>query len=412
MTPYTAFEYLLIDIANQYGLDKLIFEERLTWSKKFFNDLENMVDTAENPPLYQKAVMALRKVQRGEATGHMVGLDATCSGIQVMSVLTGCEVGANATGLVDPDRRADAYTQTIEEMNRILGGGVPVDRADAKHAMVASFYGSKKTPKEVFGDDTPELNAFYQAAQRVAPGAWDLLQVLLDSWQPYALLHEWKLPDGYDARVKVMEKVSARIEVDELAHASFTYEFYDNIGTRKGLSNVANLVHSVDAYILRSMHRRCNYDQTMVEDAARLIEIELLERHLNGESLAVEKDDDVAYYVEQYKRSSLADVVILPYLDSDNIRQLSTQHLQSLSGIVHGMLQYRPFDLVTVHDEFRAHPNHLNHVRYQYKEIMAEIAESYLLDDLLSQIHGMPCHFPKLSVDLNTKIRKSNYGLC
>lgn len=42
-----------------------------------------------------------------------------------------------------------------------------------------AFYGSKAKPKEIFGEDTPELNAFYQAAQQVAPGAWELLQDLL-----------------------------------------------------------------------------------------------------------------------------------------------------------------------------------------------------------------------------------------
>jgi len=79
-----------------------------------------------------------------------------------------------------------------------------------------SFYGSKAVPKELFGEDTPELNAFYKAAHQVAPGAWELLQDLLASWQPYTLSHEWKLPDGFDAKVKVMAKREARIEVDEL----------------------------------------------------------------------------------------------------------------------------------------------------------------------------------------------------
>ena len=29
---YTGFEYLLIDCANAYGLDKLLFEDRIQWA--------------------------------------------------------------------------------------------------------------------------------------------------------------------------------------------------------------------------------------------------------------------------------------------------------------------------------------------------------------------------------------------
>jgi len=42
---------------------------------------------------------------------------------------------------------------------------------------------------------------------------------------------------------------------------------------------------------------------------------------------------------------------------------------------------------------------------------MAEIAQSMLLDDLLSQIHGRAGVFPKMTYDLADHIRESNYGL-
>ena len=227
-------------------------------------------------------------------------------------------------------------------------------------------------------------------------------------------MHRWVLPDGFDARIKVMKKVETRIEVDELDHATFTYEFYENEGTKSGLSNAANLTHSVDAYILRSMHRRCNYDREMVEKAARVIEIEMIIRSLNknmGARLFV-KNKKIAYYVEQYERSSIADVVILPYIDIDTISMFSQKHLEDLAEIINGMLQYKPFELVTIHDEFKAHPNNVNWVRWQYKEILAQIADSNVLDDLLSQLYEVPGNFPKLSTNLGDLIKRSNYALC
>lgn len=415
MMKFTGWQYLLIDVANQFGhnLDKLLFEERIQWATDNLADLEALVDQAEEKtrPLYLKAVMAVRKAQQGLPTGHMVGLDACCSGIQVMSALTGCVAGANSTGMVNPNERADAYSKTTAVMSDTLGGSVDVSRGDAKQALMTSFYGSKKTPKDIFGEDTPELEAFYQAAMVVAPGAWELLQDLLASWQPFALAHSWKLPDGYDARVKVMVKQSARIEVDELDHATFTYEYYDNEGEKKGLSNVANVTHSMDAWVLRSMHRRCNYDREVAENAADLIQYTRMERMAGAAQRTHDVPSKTAYYIAQYERSTLADIVILPWLDPLSVQCLSNEHLAALAKILEGMLAYRPFPLVTVHDEFKAHANNLNNVRWQYREILAEIAESNVLDDILSQLHGCPGTFNKLSFNLPEQIRKSNYAL-
>lgn len=413
---YSGWQWLLIDAANNFGLDKKLFEERIQWAEANLAILEQLADQAETKPLYIKAVMAIRKAQLGQPTGHMVGVDGVCSGIQIMSVLTGCVAGARSTGLIDPNVRADAYSACTKAMANILQGAVNVTRKQAKAALMTSFYGSKAQPKSIFGEDTPELSAFYQAAMEIAPGAWELLQDLLASWQPYALVHAWKLPDGYDARVKVMQKVEARIEVDELDHATFTYEFYENVGSKTGLSNVANMTHSMDAYVLRCMHRRCNYDAQVVDYADQCIEAELLQRSMYGNPEQDLIDEfmtpKIRYYLDQYERSGLADVVILPHLDQANVTCLSTEHLKALAKIIAGMQQYKPFPLVTVHDEFKAHANNINWVRWQYKEILAEIAESNVLDDLLSQIHGEPGTFNKLSFNLADQIRQSNYGLC
>ncbi len=411
MKNYSGYQWLLIDIANQFGLDKEVFEKRIEWATENLSVLESLADQADTKPLYMKAVMALRKAQQGIPTGHLVGVDAVCSGVQIMSVLTGCVSGAKATGLVDPNVRADAYTEVTKVMKDILGTSVNVSRADAKAALMTTMYGSKAKPKEIFGEDTPELDAFYAAAFKVAPGAWELLQDLLASWKPFALSHQWKLPDGFDVKVKVMVKKDARVEVDELDHATFTYEFYENQGIEKGLSNVANVVHSVDAYILRCIQRRCNYDFDTVEKVAQIIEMELIGRSL-GNGVCLPTNSRISYYIDQYERSGVADVVIIPCIDEDSVRCLSAEHLQALATITSGMLKYKPFEVVTVHDEFKCHPNNVNHLRQQYVNVLAELAESNLLDDLFTQLYGKPVTYTKLSKNLGTLIRSSEYGLC
>lgn len=410
MKTFTGWQYLLIDVANNFGLDKKLFEERIQWAEQNLNQLEDLLDQAETKPLYLKAVQAVRKAQQRIPTGHLVAMDATCSGVQIMSVLTGCIKGATATGLVDPNRRADAYSDLNQTMNGLLGNGFSIPRGDSKQALMTSCYGSKKVPKVIFGDDTPELAAFYKAVEIVAPGAWELLQDLLDSWQPYALAHEWKLPDGFDAKVKVMDMQETRIEVDELDHATFTYQYAVNEGSERGRANVANVIHSVDGFILRELIRRCDYDAGIVSYANKLIEAELLNRHLNGWT-PVQGESDINYYCEQFTRSGQASVVILPYLNSHSIEHLGTTHLKMLKNITNHMLSYKPFPVITIHDSFAAHANNVNHVRHWYKEILAELADSELLSDLLSQIHGTPGTYPKLSQDLSKYIRQSNYSL-
>ena len=58
----------------------------------------------------------------------------------------------------------------------------------------------------------------------------------------------------------------------------------------------------------------------------------------------------------------------------------------------------------------KAHVNNIDQVRFHYKEIMAELAESNLMNDLLTQLGSKPVNKPVSN--LSSLIRNSNYGLC
>lgn len=419
MQTFTGWQYLLIDAANAYGLDKLEFEPRISWAENALPMLEQLYVTCPKKtlPLFVKATIAIRKAQKGIPTGHLVGFDAVCSGMQIMSVLTGCEAGAKATGLIDKDRRPDAYTDVTKAMNSLLGITMAVDRDDAKSATMTSLYGSKAQPKNIFGDGTKELAAFYDAMNIVAPGPWQLLQALLASWQSHALSHSWTLPDGFEAKVKVMDKVETRIEVDELEHSSFTYEYRINrglpLGHAKSKSNAANVVHSFDAYVLRSVHRRCNYDPILVEQSYEMLAKEASWRQAGGAKMTQHDElSDLGRYIELWEQTQMADVVILPHLDPDNVNQLPDELLTKLMLMTASMLQYKPFEVVTIHDEFKCHPNHMNALRAVYRNILADLADSEALSFVLSSIHGHSGRVTKITPNLSQKIRESNYALC
>ncbi len=412
MQTYSAFEYLCIDIANQSGLDKALFPDRVTWVLDNINRLEYLDTPRKERPLYLKAVQTLRKAQRNEPTGHLVGLDACCSGMQIMSVLSGCEEGCKATNLINTGERRDAYTEVTKAAAIELGEAINIERADIKSAQMTHLYGSRKIPKELFGADSPELEAFYAANWVVCPGANEVLQDLLGSWQPYALVHGWKLPDNYHARVKVMEKVETRIEVDELDHATFSYEYYVNCGVKKDVKNAANVIHSIDAYILRSMHRRCNYDVQVMGRFGYFCHAERKRRYMGelpSEALAVTLPHHV--YMERFEATNMVDAVIFEHLDEFTIMELTDRHLDALEELFHRMTAYEPFELVTVHDEFKCHPKNCNTMRQTYIDLFAELAESRVLEDVFLQLTGHECFYANKLQGLGDLIRQSEYAL-
>lgn len=136
MKEFNPMQYLAIDIANCYGLNKLNFEDRIDWVKTNEKYLEDYQDQAEEPLLYYKAVKALRDVQAGKPIGHTVALDSTSSGLQLMSAVMRCKSGASLTGLIDPDTRTDAYTLITEKLNAKLDSELVIPREDSKKAVM------------------------------------------------------------------------------------------------------------------------------------------------------------------------------------------------------------------------------------------------------------------------------------
>ncbi len=408
MQQFTPFQYMLIAVANTAGHDKMTYPERIQWATDNFKELESI--KADEPYLYAKAVKALRDVVAGKPTNNIVHFDAICSGIQLLSAMTGCVEGAKVTGLINTGKRPDAYTSVLKAMQEFLGAEINVERADVKQAVMTSVYGSKAKPKEVFGENPVVLQAFYTATSKVAPGAFEMLEILRNTWQPFALSHDWLLPDGFNAKVKVMVAESKRLEIDELDHHYVSAEFKVNEGTEKGLSNIANVTHSVDAYMLRSMVRACSYNPIHIRDVRSQITRELLERSNGGKAM------DSSYFpldlITIAEKSGIADLRILEFIDADTILSVPTWVLKRLLKDCNTMLEYKPFDLVTIHDSFGCLPTNMNHVRYWYNEMLARIAESDVTQWILRQLYESDeLVFEKDSNDLAKYIREADYAL-
>lgn len=145
MINYSPIEYICIDIANCVGPqgdmlgDKDTFENRIQWVKDNVHQLSSFEDKADDKYQFIKAVHALQETLKGNAIGHTVALDAICSGISLMSAMTGCIKGCKATGLINTGMRPDAYSLVTAEMNKILLKqglvALAVSRSKAKDAV-------------------------------------------------------------------------------------------------------------------------------------------------------------------------------------------------------------------------------------------------------------------------------------
>ncbi len=256
MQKFTGIEYIMIDIANQYGLDKLTWDKRIQFVKDNITQLDTLQNSAEYPVLFAKAVRVYHMAMAGYPTGFIMGLDATASGIQIMACLQGCKKTAEAVNLIDTGKREDVYATVATEMSNITGE--TLTKAEVKKPVMTTFYGSKQQPEQTFGADSPALAAFYETLGNMLPGAMECMEDMQGCWQPDALEHKWTMPDGHVVKVKVKVAVDKKIEVDELDHATFTHRAYVNKPQEQGLSLAANIVHSIDGYIVREMIRRAN----------------------------------------------------------------------------------------------------------------------------------------------------------
>ena len=169
-----------------------------------------------------------------------------------------------------------------------------------------------------------------------------------------------------------------------------------------------NVTHSVDAYVLRSVIRRASFDVKKVQEA-----YQLLNSSLSVDAEATEPcDDALQTMLDIYKYSAMLDISIIDYINESNVHHVPLPMVIRLLAVLTEMLARGSSPVVTVHDSFGSLPSHCNTVRYWYKEICGELADSEMLSFIVSQITGKRVKYVKKSNDLGDLIRNSNYAIC
>ncbi len=398
---FTGIEYLRIDIANNFGLDKEDWDDRLTWVNVNEHDLEKLLPKADEPALYFAAVKAYRKAQHGHAVNYPISLDATSSGIQILAALTGDRLAAKLCNVIDTGHREDAYTGLYTAMCDKIGDRAKIDRKDTKKAIMTAFYSSTAVPKTVFGEGAL-LDIFYETMKENAPAAWELNETMLAIWDPTKYSNDWVLPDNFHVHVKVMSSISENVH---FLNAPYEVQYSVNKPMEGGRSLGANMTHSIDGMIVREMARRCMYDPAHIDKLKLLLQqpwtVGLPAGHKRPNDVLVEK------LHKHYIESGFMSARILEYLDEHNIGLTDPVAVLTLIKT----LPSKPFTVISVHDCFRCLPNHGNDLRKQYNYILSQIARSDLLSFILTQLLGRDIVVQKIDPNLWVDILESNYAL-
>nr|DAT37726.1 MAG TPA: DNA directed RNA polymerase [Caudoviricetes sp.] len=270
-------EWLLIDIANAYGLDKSNWETRLHWTK---DNLETMLDdtklgelvkTASDKLLFKQAVKEYKYYLQTGKSRQIVRLDATASGYQLMSVITRDEKAMEMLNVLGNIKRQDFYSLVYDRVRELVQ---PRDRDDLdvwleakakeldlpkprdviKASIMTSGYNSVATPKTMLGN---YYGVFEQAIEELASGPIRLKEYINSLYEP-RLYHSWKLPDGHWAYVPSLVTKTHKIEVKELdksiKYPSFNIRCEDNEASKDNWRSLAvNIVHSLDAWVCRQV---------------------------------------------------------------------------------------------------------------------------------------------------------------
>ncbi len=204
-------------------------------------------------------------------------------------------------------------------------------REEIKASLMQMSYGQReKGTKEQLKKDlqtqyTDEIYRVYmKAVNKVLPGFLDVMNNINNLWNGDWESVSWVMPDGFKVTCKPISSVWGEFTVaDRKIKAKVT-------GVQKvesALILYVNIIHSVDAYAMRKIITRAEYD------------------------------------------------------------------------------------ILTIHDATRCHANHARDARQAYRNVLAEINDSNLLEDILTQIAGEQVIIEAGSLK-SEDIRKAKYALC
>jgi RNAP2 len=172
--------------------------------------------------------------------------------------------------------------------------------------------------------------------------------------------------------------------------------------------------------ICREMQRRANFDKGHFEYLLYLLNTitDQMDKEAK-DAISVEEMDklgvfgDLLYY---YETTGFFTVRIADEIkDLSMLLKLSKKHREKLYEVLNKLHKQGCFELLTVHDCFYTKSNYCNYTRYWYKELLADLCQSTVLEFITEQLvpNNHQLHISQSQRNkIANLIRESEYGIC
>lgn len=395
---FSGVDYLKMDIAVHYGhgLDKKGWDERLEWFHSNEHQLMKLLPEAEEDAIYYGGILAYKAYKKRKPSGFPIRLDATCSAIQILSCLAGDIKAASICNVVGTGKLEDAYMSIYQHMASNLGTAANISRSKLKKPIMTSVYGSKRKPKEIFGEDSPEYHQFMASAREMLPLVWVLKDSLIGLWQPDILSHDFTQADGFEVHLPVKKKVS---EPFYFAGELFESTYELNMSSEHEVNLAANITHSTDALGVREMDRACTYDVKLFRRMNQLNNVK------GGTLVKRKKDYQLLRLLDIQQRTNFTSYRLVEFIDEHNKGHVPKHVWDELIELVNISLYHKPFELLSVHDCFSCLPAYGNPMRVHYQMFLFRLAKSTLVQSIAREITGnnnLVFHRPDISQQVLT----------
>lgn len=414
MKKFNGIKYTLIDVANCLGYDKLSWEERINMALIAINsitdetgeyikeELLKLANSADEPAHCLSALMAYKDAMKNIPSGHLIGLDATASGPQILGIITEDINACKLTNTINTGKRVDMYKDIYEKVQARLGSNLNITRDQVKAAIMQRCYGGTATAKKHFGD---YVDVFEDVMAEEMPNVWAFNQLALDIWSDSVSEYNWVMPDNFHVNMKVIDSVNTEFNY---RGNDYIFTHKENQPRKRGLALGANITHSIDGFINREMFSRCMFNPSV----KKLLNLNANSGKNSNSYYNHPKTQKLLDLMDLYHKSGFLSARVLDYVDENTISFLLNSDLNRVIDLIKSLPE-KPFDLLSIHDCFRCHANYGNDVREQYKNCLVELAKSDMLQYLLRQITGSnDITYVKDEPELYKKIEDEEYAIC
>lgn len=403
MKTLSNFEYALKTLANHAfkSSDKETLEVQVALGKKLLpmlptlSTMEGVKEFAKSHVLEASNIRGLMSLSKDILNNQFgwVPLDTASSQSLITSAITRDSRCLNEIFHLKENLPSDIYTAIGEEIRNSFNLG-DIPRKVIKKALMAWGYGGSAGLCSLTQTKPEQLNEVMEdiADELGFMGILTMRQACLDAWDEDALEHSWELPDGYEIHQVITQDTFSRdMLTGQYIYPAKRVEItlngkqrgidcrWSKIGKRNkkesGTRSIgANLIHSLDAFLMREIVRRCKQDFNIKpEDFKEVIE--------SGFSINV-SDVKAADIYNMFRETNVVSLNILNHLHVGDT--LPSDYYEAICRII-DTLPEEGFDIRPIHDEFACLPRHANSMRRQFNHLISELYQSNMLQYFCKQ---------------------------